>query len=176
MPVYFSCRSYRRAQGVALVASTAVLLSGCWAPPSANVRPSGEPRLVADRVEVEPVADSARVESVDRAARTVVLNISGVPQRTYKVGRGVRHWGEIRTGDRVHVTIKEILAVYVGLPGLPQNARVLAVDPSYRLLTLQYPSGATEIFKVRLHTRMKDIAAGDSVAIHPIEVTELRVR
>lgn len=158
------------------MAGIAVLLSGCWVPPSASLRPGGKPRPIADRIEVEPLTDSARVESVDRAARTVALSVSGVPQRVYKVGRGVRNWSRIHTGDQVRATIKEVLTVYVAAPDRSHSVRVLVVEPSYRLLTVRYPNGGTETFKITLHTPMRDIEPGDSVVIRAPEVIDLRVR
>ena len=71
--------------------------------------------------------------------------------------------------------VKEVLTVYVA-PIRSHDARVLVVDPGYRLLTVQYPNGSTETFKVGLHTPMTGIEPGDSVAIHPAEVAEPRVR
>ena len=172
---------------IVLMASIAVLLSGCWMPPTASVRPGGEPRVIAAEIEVDPVVDSARVESVNRTDRTVYLSISGAPRRAYRVGRDVRNWNGIHTGDHVRATIKEVLSVYVpplregdgtnaSAPDPLRSARVLVVDPSYRLLTVQYASGRTETFKVALHTPMKDIEAGDSVTIGAPEVIALRVR
>jgi hypothetical protein len=52
---------------------------------------------------------------------------------------------------------------------------VLAVDPSYRLLTVQYPHGGTQTFKLALHTSMRGMEAGDSVAIRRVEVVTLDV-
>ena len=153
-------------------------LSACWTPPSASVRPSGEPRIIAGMIEAEGAADSAKVESVDHAARTLVLNIDGIPM-PYEVGRGVHHWSRVRAGDEVSATFKEALTIYVAslkeMRG-PPHARVLLVDPSYRLLQVQYANGATTIFKVGLHTRMQGIEAGDAVTIGAGEVTELHVR
>ena len=158
------------------MAGIAVLLSGCWMPPSAGVRPGGSPRTIADRIEVEPVTDSARVESIDRAAGTVELGISGVPRRAYKLGPGVRNRSGIHIGEQVRATIGEVLTVYVGARDWQQSARVLSVEPSYRLLTVQYSNGDTETFKVTLHTPMRDIEPGDSVAIRAPEVIDLRAR
>ena len=56
------------------------------------------------------------------------------------------------------------------------DARVLMVDPSYRLLTLQYPDGQKETFKVPLGTRLEQMEGGDSVVIRPLEVLALRRR
>lgn len=159
-----------------LMAGIAVLLSGCWLPPSASVRPGGMPRTVAHRIEVDPVADAARVDSVDRSARTVELSISGVPRHAYKVAPGVLNWSAVHTGDEVRATIKEVLSVYVGSPDRSDTPRVLVVEPSYRLLTVQYPNGGTETFKLTLHTPMRGIEPGDAVAIGAPEVIDLRVR
>jgi hypothetical protein len=123
------------------------------------------------------VAHAASVESVDRAARTVVLGMRGTSLPACKVGRSVRHFRDIRAGDEVKARIKAVLTVYVApIAGLSADARVLAADPSYRLLTVQYANGETETFKLGLHTRMTDIEAGDSVTIRPVEVVKLRVR
>jgi len=54
------------------------------------------------------------------------------------------------------------------------HARVLAVDPSYRLLKLQYPDGENETIKVPLGTKLEQMEAGDSVVIRPVEVIALR--
>jgi hypothetical protein len=184
--VYFSCRSYRRLRAP-LVVSVAVLLAGCWTPPSASVRPQGKPRVIEGGIEVDQIAGSAKVEAVDHAARTLALSVRGVPPATYKIGRGVRNWDEVRVGDRVRATIKVVLTVYVaranasgssnvGVLSRSPDARVLVVDPSYRLLKVQYTKGGTETFKIGLHTRMKGMEPGDSVAIRPVEVIGLRVR
>jgi len=184
--VYIPRISYLRPM-VALVMSAAVLLSGCWTVPSASVRPAGEPRVIAAGIEVDRVVDFAQVESVDRANRTVALSLGGVPLPAYKIGRSVRNWSDIRTTEHVRATIEEVLTVYVagaidGNTGNPAvrsrspDARVLVVDPSYRLLTVQYPTGGTDTFKVALNTQMRGIEAGDAVAIRQAEVTALRVQ
>lgn len=173
--VYVSCHSYRRAATL-LVASVAVGLSGCWVPPSAGVRPGGGPRVIADGIVIERVADPATVAAVDRSARTLALSMPGVALSTYRIARGVSDWDGIRVGDRVRATIRESLTVYVAPPDGSAGPRVLAVDPSYRVLTVRYPNGRTEALKVDLHTRMQGIEAGDSVTIRPLDVIELRAR
>lgn len=71
--------------------------------------------------------------------------------------------------------MREALTVYVALRGSP-GPHVLRVDPSYRVLTVQYPNGETEAYKIGLNTRMESIEAGDSVAIRLVQVIELRRR
>jgi hypothetical protein len=153
-------------------------LSGCWTPPSASVRPAGAPRIIAARIEVQGLADSAEVASVDRSGRALVLSVNGIPL-SYQVAQRVRHWGDVHIGDEVSATVKEQLTVYVASlreRGRPPDAYVLVVDPSYRLLKVQYANGGTVTFKVRLRTQMEGIEAGDAVKMFPGEVTELRLR
>lgn len=171
-----------RRTSVLLLVSVVVLLSGCWAPPSASVRPGGEPRVVGDGIQVEWVVDSATVESVDRSARSLTLSVQGRPLAVSDIGAGVQGWGDIDVGDQVSATIKSVLTVSVGpanssdvRSGSP-DARVLVVDPSYRLLTVQSPNGATATFKIGLHRSMKGFEPGDTVAIRPVEVMQLHVR
>ena len=158
--------------------SAAVAVAGCWTPPSADVQPGGEPRVIARGIEVERVADSARVQSVDRAARTVVLSVRGVPLTPCRIAPGVRNWRDLRSGERVHARIREVLTLYVAPAGgrLSAHARVLTADPSYRLLTVEYANGGTDTFKVGLRTPMEEIEAGDSVAIRPVEAVALHPR
>lgn len=170
--VHFSCRAYRRAS---VIVGIAAFLSGCWVAPSATVRPQGKAGVVEEGIEVDRVADPATVLSVDRTARTVALSVRGVPLPACRIGPSVRNWVDFRRGDRVRATVREVLTVYVALRGSP-DARVLLVDPSYRVLTVQYPNGEAEAYKIGLNTRMEGIEAGDSVAIRPVEVIELRRR
>jgi hypothetical protein len=167
---------------VLLVVSAVVLLSGCWPPPSASVRPGGEPRIIGGGIQVEWVVDSARVESVDRSARSLALSVQGRPLAACNIGRGVQDWGDIDAGDQVSATIRSVLTVSVGpaeesdvRSGSP-DAHVLVVEPSYRLLTVQFSNGGTETFKIGLHTSMKGFEPGDTVTIRPVEAVQLRVR
>lgn len=152
-------------------------LSGCWTAPSASVRPAGEPRVVAGTIQAEGLSTYAKVESVDRADGILGLRVSGVTLY-YGIGPRVRNLGSVHIGDEIRATIEEVLTVYVPQPGKqgrrPPDARVLVVDPSYRLLRVQYADGGTGTFKVGLHVPMTGIEAGDAVTIHPVEVVELR--
>lgn len=115
---------------------------------------------------------------MNRDARILRLRVAGVPL-FYGIGPRVRHWSNVQTGDEVRATLEEVLTVYVPSPrdkGGTPDAYVLIVDPSYRLLKLQYANGGTATFKVALGAPMNGIAAGDAVKIHPVEVTGLRLR
>lgn len=114
---------------------------------------------------------------MNRDARILGLSVAGVPL-FYGIGPRVRAWGNVHAGDEVSATLREVLTVYVPAPserGSPPDARVLIVDPSYRLLKVQYANGGTVTFKVRLDAQMQGIGAGDAVKIHPVEVIALHL-
>ena len=181
MKYYFSWHG----QKASLIAVATILLSGCWTAPNANLRPKGEPRVIEDSIEVETFMPPMRVESIDRVNRTAVVSSRGAAPIQMRIAPGVRNWDDVRPGDQIRPKLKEQLTVYVapqlgsgskGVTGSSDDSRVLLIDPSYRLLTVQYPNGRTDTFKVSLNTRLKDMEPGDSVAIKLIEVVELSVR
>jgi hypothetical protein len=163
--------------------AVAMFLAGCWTAPVATVQPAGEPRLIQGAIAVQSVKNAAIVSSVDRAAGTIVLRTAGRAETaTYRVGPQVTNLDDIKAGEVVQATVADDLTVYLlqdgQVPGavatVAANARVLRVDPSYRLLTLQYPGGLNETFKVPLGTKLEQMATGDSVVIRPVAVLALR--
>jgi hypothetical protein len=169
-----------------LLLAAALTLTGCWTAPVANVQPPGEARLIQNGIAVRSVKEPAVVESVDPAASTIVLRAPGTSvTSTYKVAPDVSNFRDIKPGELVEATVAEELSVYVlrdgRLPGaagaseeIAVDARVLSVDPSYRLLRLQYPNGQNETFKVPLEVKLRQMTAGDSVVISSVEVVALR--
>jgi hypothetical protein len=122
---------------------------------------------------------------VNAEARTITLKLPGNSIATYKVGASVGNLGLVQIGNKVTVTVAEDLDIYLLADGrLPDgataeklgvNAKVLLVDPSYRILTLQYPNGQSEQFKPGLEARMLEMAPGDSVVVRPLEVTKINI-
>lgn len=168
-----------------LLSVIALALAGCWTPPNANVQPAGEPRLIQSGVTVVVVQDPAPVTAVDASQRIITLKRTGGLTMAYAVGPKVKNFDQIKAGDRVKATVEDELAVYLLAKGrLPDgttaealgvNAKVLWVDPSYRLLTLQYPNGQSEKFKVELGARLEEMAPGDDVVVKPKEVTAIHI-
>jgi hypothetical protein len=167
-----------------LVAVT-MLVSGCWAAPNANLRPKGEPRVIEDAIEVEISMPPMRVESIDRVKRVVVASSRTAATIEMNVAPGVRNLEDVRPGDQIRPKVREKLTVFVapqpqsgdgGVTGGPRARRVLVIDPRYRLLTVQYPDGRTDTFKVGLNTRLKDMEPGDSVEVNAIEAVDLRAQ
>jgi hypothetical protein len=176
----------RRLLGEFPALAVAVGLAGCWAAPIATVQPKGEARLIQGGIAVESVASMAVVKSVDRGASAIVVQTPGAPEvSTYKISPSVSNFEEIKAGDTVQATLAQELTVYVlrggQAPGrsgtlemIAADARVLTVDPSYRLLTLQFPGGRTETLKIPIAAKLRQMETGDSVVIRTLEVVALR--
>jgi hypothetical protein len=157
--------------------------SGCWTAPAANVQPRAEPGLIQSGIRVESVKEPWIVESVDASAGLIAFRAPGeAAPRKYRVAASVPNADSIRPGDKVQPTIAEDLTVYVFRDGVDESvgsashAKVLSVDASYRLLTVQHPNGKQETFKFAHHVKLREMEAGDDVAIQPREVVALRLR
>ena len=178
-----------------------LLLPGCWTPPTANVLPHGPSRLIQKGIVVESVVRLATVQSVDPVKRMIVLQVpgtgaaaavtgtavAGTPgERAYRAGPNVPDLGHLPPGTKVRARVSENLTVYVsndgrlpGAEGVPvvntPSAKVLSVDPSYRLLTLQYPDRQVQTFKVGREVQLSQMQAGDAVMIQTPEIVSLSV-
>jgi hypothetical protein len=125
------------------------------------------------------------VQSIGCDDRTVTLSPESAQLGTYAIGPKAKGWRGLRTGDEINAQIKAELTVYIppetdnldrNMTNHPPDARVLTVDPSYRVITLQYANRTTETFKVSMHTQLRAIAPGSWVSIRPIEVLKLHAR
>ena len=169
-----------------LLLVTVFLLAGCWSAPTATVQPGGESRLIQGAIAVESVKPPAVIQSIDPDAREMtVLSQAQTGPVIYRVSPAVRNLSRLQAGDRIRATVAEELTVYVSrdgpnqpssTDGLPQTvaARVLSVDRSYRLLTLRFPDGYDETFKVSRSVKLDEMEAGDSVSIIPVEMIGLK--
>src|SRR5215510_9413038 len=81
---------------------------------------------------VDTVQATATVTAVDAAKRIVsVVNEAGVTN-TYKLGKQVRNFDQIKVGDKVKATLVESVAVVIGKTGAPPQAgagQVVALAP-----------------------------------------------
>ena len=170
-----------------LLLTAALSATGCWTAPNANVQPPGNPRLIQDGIAVQSVKEHLLVRSVDPARGTLVVESPDAATSTYKVSPKLSNLGGIKAGEQVRATVAEELTVYVLRDGklsgtngqtttIATDARVLSVDPSYRLLTLQFSGGHSETFKVGLDVKLLQMAPGDEVVVRPVEVVAVRAR
>jgi len=170
---------------VILIATGGLFAAGCWTVPNANVQPAGTPGLIQDGIVVDSVLESVVVAAKDDNLHTITLTLNDGTSRTYAVAPDLRHSDDVHNGQTIKAKVTEQLAVYLlqngGLPdgstaqSLGVNARVLTVDPSYRLLAVQYPNGQSETFKPAIGTKLQLMAPGDSVVIKPGNVTAIKI-
>jgi Cu/Ag efflux protein CusF len=172
-----------------LLLVAALALPGCWSAPIATLQSKSKPHRNqgAIAVAVESVKPPAVVQSVDLAARAITVLRPGAGLISYKVGLNVSNLERLKAGDKVRATVAEELTVYLSRDGdLPSagssphtvvtDAQVLSVDPSYRLLTLHFPDGHTEMFKASLGMKLDKMETGDEVTIRPVEALALRLK
>src|SRR5277367_2508346 len=142
----------------------ALALAGCWTPPNANVQPVGKPGLIQGGISVEIIQEPVMVTAVDASQRTITLKHDDGSTKTFTVSETVKNLDQVKVGDTIKATVKAELSVYILDNGrLPNadgtsrpktinfNAKVLQVDPSYRLLTLQFSNGKTLTIKAALN-------------------------
>jgi Cu/Ag efflux protein CusF len=173
----------------AMVTAFALTLTGCWTPPNANVQPAGKPGLIQGGIPVEVIQEPVTVESLDAGKHTITLKHTDGTSKTFTVEPAVQNLDQVKVGDTIKATVKAELAIYILENGrLPNpdgttrpktinfNAKVLTVDPSYRLLTLQVSNGYTMTIKAGLDVLLEKMAPGDDVVMRSNEVTAITIK
>src|SRR5215467_13721911 len=72
-------------------------------------------------VEAAAVTATAKVTAVDASKRTVSLTNDAGATNTYKLGKTVRNFDQIKVGDEVKATLLESVAVVVRKSGAPAD-------------------------------------------------------
>ena len=176
----------KRAAFVILLSISAVTLTGCWTPPNAHVQPPGEPRLIQSGASADDNNVRATVQSVDAGQRMLQLKQADGTPVVCTVSPKITDFGKIQAGDQIKVTLAEKLAVYVLKDGqlpvaggtnesIPYIANVQSVDPSYRLLTLQYVNGQKEVLKAGLDAKLLEMHPGDAVTLESAEAQSIHI-
>jgi hypothetical protein len=161
-------------------------LTGCWTLPNANVQPPGEPRLIQSGVPAGNNHVRATVQTIEAAQRVLNLKLDDGTAITCTVNPSVANYDQIQTGDRIKVALDMKLAVYVlhdgklsGAGGkeevIPFIARVQTVDPSYRLLKVQFTGGQTAELKTGLDANLQEMQPGDAVVLQSAEATKIHI-
>jgi hypothetical protein len=174
---------------VSLVPATALTMTGCWTPPNANVQPVGKPGLVQGDIPVQVVQDPVTVVAVDAGRRTITLKHRDGTTKTFIVNPAVKIFDQVKVGDTIRADVKAELFVYILENGrltnpdgstrpktINFNAKVLLVDPSYRLLTLQFNNGQKLTIKTALDVQLEKMAPGDDVVMRSNEITGITIK
>jgi hypothetical protein len=140
---------------------------------------------------------TATVEAIDKAGRTVTLKGAGGRTVTLKAPPEARNFDQLEVGDKVAAKYIDAVAIFVRKPGAPPaagethkvavapkgakpagmvvdtvevTARVEAIDPATRTVTLRGPDGGTRTIKVDERVRRLDeVKAGDEVVVRHTE-------
>jgi hypothetical protein len=167
----------------------ALTFTGCWTPPNANVQPAGKPGLIQGGIRVEVIQYPVTVVAIDGSQRLITLQQADGPMKIFNIAPSVNNLDEVKVGDTVKATVKAELSVYILENGrLPNadgtsrpktinfNAKVLKVDPSYRLLTLQFTNGRSFTIKAGLDVQLEKMAPGDDVVMRSHQVTAIEIK
>jgi len=169
-----------------LAVTAAVALTGCWHAPVATVQPSGPPRVIEESIPIESTWIPVEVQAVDAEQRNLDLLAPGeAAQIRFSGGLAARNLENVQPGARLRAILQRNLTVYVStdrrlqLAGassgtIVSGARVLEVNPSYRLLTLQFADGLKETLKVHRGIKLAEMEPGDDVAIRTTRVIDVR--
>jgi hypothetical protein len=171
-------------------AATAAPVDAQTAPgqsPAASV-PDRPGVVYADRMRT-----TGTLEAVDKDKRTVTLKGAGGRTVTLKVPPEARNFDQLRVGDKVGAEYIEAVAIFVRKSDAPPaagqstkvavapkgekpagvvvdtvelTARVEAIDPATRTVTLRGPDGGTRTIKVDDRVqRLDEVKAGDEVVV-----------
>ena len=72
-------------------------------------------------IEVGAITATSKVTAVDAAKRTVTLTNDAGESNTYKLGKNVRNFDQIKVGDQVKATLLESVAVAVSKSSAPPD-------------------------------------------------------
>jgi hypothetical protein len=174
---------------VLLVPAIALTMTGCWTPPNANVQPVGKPGLIQGDIPVQVVQDPVTVVAMDASRRTLTLKHGDGSTKSFIVNPTVENFSQVKVGDVIRAEVKAKLSVYILENGrltnpdgstrpktINFNAKVLLVDPSYRLLTLQFNNGQKLTIKTALDVQLEKMAPGDDAVMRSNEITGITIK
>lgn len=178
--------------GTVLIAAVPLLLTSCSSTSSSQDSSSGGAEIVRGRVVLDAATETATVQSIDKDTRTVVLLHGDGTTSSYECGPDVRNFDQIKVGDQVTATVGESVAIGLIKGGVPPAAgtatavvrsplgdkpggkvvdtvgfiaKVVSIDPSTRMVTLQTPDGHDQTLKVGPDIDLTGVNPGDDVGV-----------
>jgi len=154
------------------------------------------------RMEAVAVTTMATVESIDYAGRTVTLQGPDGAMGTYRLGKEVKNFNQIKVGDQVKATMLESIAVFVGpsevepsvgniqtvalapkgkKPGMvvantaEAVVRVESVDAANRTVTVAGVADVPRKLTVGPNVNLVNLKAGDKVMVRYTEAMAIVV-
>lgn len=174
---------------VAMVAATVTAVVGVTAMPGG---------IVVDSKQV-----TVKVVGVNQTARTLTLEMPSGNTVTYRVGKNIRNFSQIKKGDTIKATLLDSLAVYIqkhggkptatetttvvlsprgAMPGaivantIRITGKIQLVDAQNRTITVTGPSYMSKAFKVGHNVNLSGLKAGDDVVVRYTEALAINVQ
>jgi hypothetical protein len=116
---------------IAAIPALMLAVAGYAQESTATTKPKAKPGA-AGAIEVGAISAISKVTSVDPAKRTVTLTNPDGVTNTYKLGKNVRNFDQIKVGDEVKVTLLESMAVTVSRSSAPPDAGARSSWRSHR--------------------------------------------
>ncbi len=153
-------------------------------------------------IAVISATDTFTVQSVDAAKKEVTLKAPDGTVQTYKLGKEVRNFDQIKPGDQVTATVVDSLAVSVRKPGEPPSmgesqtvllapkgakpggviantfevtATIQDIDQAKRQITFLGPQGKLQTVKVGPDVDLTKLKKGDNVVLKFTEAIAITV-
>lgn len=169
---------------------------------AANAASTGDQASPMSGIITTGTTATATVQAVDPDNRTVTLRSPDGTTKTYQVGPEAVNFDQIQVGDQVKATYVESLALDVrkaneppsaaerqeitrapkgAMPGgvivntTELTARVTAIDPTNRTVTLVGPAGNTRTLKVGPNVDLTKVHTGDNVVVRYTESLKIQV-
>jgi hypothetical protein len=154
-------------------------------------------------IKVGAITATSKVTAVDASKRTVSLTNEAGATNTYKLGKAVRNFDQIKVGDEVKATLVESVAVAVrkssapadagegdlvaiapegAMPGVIMaktrqiTAKIVSVDTTARTVTVEGPMGGTPTIKVGPKVNLDELQKGDDVMLRVTDALAIRVQ
>jgi hypothetical protein len=186
---------------VATISALMLAVAGYAQEPSATAAAKAKPGAEG-AIEVGAITATAKVTAVDAAKRTVTLTNEAGANNTYKLGKNVRNFDQIKVGDKVKATLLESVAVVVrkssappdasergvvavapkgAMPGVIMaktrqiSAKIVSVDTTARTVTVEGPMGGTPTIKVGPRVNLDELQKGDDVTLRVTDALAIRV-
>src|SRR5215467_1582720 len=153
-------------------------------------------------IEGGAITATSKVTKVDASKRTVTLTNEAGETNTYKLGKKVRNFDQIKVGDQVKATLLESVAVVVrkssappdaaegrlvavapkgAMPGVIMakareiTAKIVSVDTQARTVTVEGPMGGKPTIKVGPRGNLNELRAGDDVTLRVTDALAISV-
>jgi hypothetical protein len=186
---------------IAAIPALMLAVAGYAQESTATTKPKAKPGA-AGAIEVGAISAISKVTSVDPAKRTVTLTNPDGVTNTYKLGKNVRNFDQIKVGDEVKATLLESMAVTVSRSSAPPDAgarsvvavapkgampgvimaktrqitaKIVSVDTQARTVTVEGPGGGMPTIKVGPNVKLDEFQKGDDVTLRVTDALAVRV-